>query len=76
MNTSQKLARYNVTVKGQGTAPLLFVHGYGCDQNMWRKVVPHFEADYKIILVDLIGAGNSDITAYDYEKYSSLQGLL
>lgn len=64
---------FNITVSGKGTQPLLFAHGYGCDQNMWRFLYPTFEAQYKIILFDYIGAGDSDISLYSKEKYNSLQ---
>lgn len=67
------LTRNNVTVRGEGQ-PILFVHGFGCDQNMWRFVTPAFEQDYKLVLVDLVGAGNSDSSAYDIQKYNSLHG--
>jgi sigma-B regulation protein RsbQ len=52
---------------------MLFVHGLGCDQHMWRMVAPAFEARYQTVLLDLVGAGKSDLTAYDPERYSSLQ---
>jgi sigma-B regulation protein RsbQ len=64
----------NVTVLGRGTRPILFAHGFGCDQNMWRYVVPAFTADYKVILFDHVGAGNSDISAFDRTKYRTLKG--
>ena len=53
---------------------MLFAHGFGCDQNMWRFITPAFENDYKIILFDYVGAGKSDISAYNAERYSTLQG--
>lgn len=53
---------------------MLFVHGFGCDQNMWRYVTPAFEDDYKIVLIDHVGAGNSDLAAYRPEKYAQLEG--
>lgn len=53
---------------------MLFAHGFGCDQNMWRFVVPAFENDYRIILFDYVGAGKSDKSAYNSERYSSLNG--
>jgi sigma-B regulation protein RsbQ len=53
---------------------MFFVHGYGCDQNMWRFITPEFKDDYKIILIDLVGSGKSDENSYDYDKYSSLEG--
>lgn len=66
--------RNNVTQFGKGTQPLLFAHGYGCDQNMWRFITPEFENDYKILLFDHVGSGKSDASAYDFEKYDSLHG--
>jgi sigma-B regulation protein RsbQ len=53
---------------------MLFAHGFGCDQNMWRYVAPAFEDRYRVILYDHVGAGKSDAAAYDREKYSSLDG--
>ncbi|MFC6999539.1 alpha/beta fold hydrolase [Rufibacter roseus] len=67
------IERNNVTIKGKGTTPIIFAHGYGCDQNMWRYITPAFEEDYKIILFDHVGFGNSDTSAYTLERYSSLQ---
>jgi sigma-B regulation protein RsbQ len=52
----------------------LFVHGFGCDQNMWRYVAPRFEDQFRVVLFDHIGAGNSDPSAYDPQRYSSLSG--
>jgi sigma-B regulation protein RsbQ len=70
MTVTQKL---NVKVLGQGTQPMLFAHGYGCDQKMWRYIVPAFEQDYKIILFDHIGFGNSDASDYSIGRYHSLE---
>ncbi len=53
---------------------MLFAHGFGCDQNMWRYVAPAFEEDYQVILFDHVGAGNSDLSAYSSQKYSQLEG--
>jgi sigma-B regulation protein RsbQ len=53
---------------------MLFAHGFGCDQNMWRFVAPAFEDRYRVILFDHVGAGGSDLQAYDRAKYSSLAG--
>jgi sigma-B regulation protein RsbQ len=63
-----------VKTSGAGTRPMVFAHGFGCDQNMWRYVAPAFEGDFKVILFDLIGAGGSDHSAYDPDRYASLQG--
>jgi sigma-B regulation protein RsbQ len=53
---------------------MLFAHGFGCDQNMWRYVAPAFEDRYRVVLFDHVGAGRSDIAAYDRGKYASLGG--
>ena len=53
---------------------MLFAHGFGCDQNMWRFITPAFENDYKIILFDYVGAGKSDKSAYNQERYAALEG--
>ncbi|MEG5086531.1 MULTISPECIES: alpha/beta hydrolase [unclassified Microcoleus] len=55
---------------------MMFAHGFGCDQNMWRFVTQAFEKDYKIILFDYVGSGQSDISAYSYERYSDLNGYV
>lgn len=68
------IARNNVTVRGGGQRPMVFAHGFGCDQNMWRHVKPAFEQDYKVVLFDHVGCGQSDLNAYDRLKYSSLSG--
>ena len=68
------IKRNNVTVKGNSQKTIIFAHGFGCDQNMWRFVTPAFEKDYKIILFDYVGCGKSDVTAYSLERYSALQG--
>lgn len=68
------IQRNNVKIRGEGTTPMLFAHGFGCDQNMWRFVAPKFEEDYRTVLFDHVGAGKSDLTAYSYDKYDSLQG--
>src|SRR3984957_10131594 len=69
------LTRNNVTFGGQaGGQPMVFAHGYGCDQNMWRFVVPAFAGQYRTVLFDFIGAGGSDLSAYDPQRYGSLHG--
>jgi sigma-B regulation protein RsbQ len=68
------LLRNNVKIIGDGLRTLMFAHGYGCDQNMWRAVTPTFEKDFKIILFDYVGAGESDLSAFDRTRYSTLAG--
>ncbi len=67
-------ARHHITIAGVGTTPMLFVHGFGCDQRMWRFAAPTFCDRYRTILLDQIGAGRSDLSAYDARKYATLQG--
>jgi sigma-B regulation protein RsbQ len=69
-------ARNNVVIRGRGTQPMLFAHGFGCDQTMWRFVTPAFEDDYRIVLFDYVGSGKSDWSAYDPERYSTLEGYV
>ncbi len=68
------IKRNNIQVVGTGTRPMIMIHGFGCDQNMWRYVVPAFKEKYKIILLDLVGTGMSDLSAYDAVKYKTLHG--
>jgi sigma-B regulation protein RsbQ len=67
------LRRNNVHVQGEGP-PMVFVHGFGCDQAMWRLLAPHYAATHTCILMDLVGSGRSDLAAYDPRKYSTLHG--
>jgi len=68
------IVRNNVRVSGRGSQPMLFAHGFGCDQHMWRFIAPAFEADYRVVMFDYVGAGHSDLGAYDAERYSTLDG--
>lgn len=61
-------------VFGSGPQAMVFAHGFGCDQNMWRFVTPAFESDFKIVLFDYVGSGKSDLSAYRAERYSNLDG--
>jgi sigma-B regulation protein RsbQ len=67
--------RNNVILHGPDAGqPIMFAHGFGCDQHMWRYVWPAFADDYRVVLFDHVGAGGSDVRAYDSKRYSSLQG--
>ncbi|NSY14780.1 alpha/beta fold hydrolase [Agrobacterium vitis] len=68
------IQRNNVVSRGNGKRAMVFSHGFGCDQNMWRLVAPAFEGDFQTVLFDHVGAGKSDLAAYDSEKYGSLDG--
>lgn len=66
--------RHNVNIRGAGERAMMFAHGFGCDQNMWRLVAPAFEDRFRVVLFDQIGAGKSDLTAYEPDKYATLAG--
>jgi sigma-B regulation protein RsbQ len=66
--------RNNVNVSGGGERSMVFAHGFGCDQHMWTEVARNFERDFRVILFDHVGAGGSDLAAYDARKYSRLDG--
>ncbi len=66
-------SRHHVTESGVAHGrPMVFAHGFGCDQAMWRFVAPAFEDRYRVVLFDHVGAGRSDLSAYDPDRYSSL----
>jgi len=71
---SAVLERHHVKVTGRGEQPMMFAHGYGCDQNMWRFVTPAFEDRYRIVLFDHVGHGQADAAAFDQTRYGSLDG--
>ena len=67
--------RHNVTLRGPEDAPvMLFAHGFGCDQSMWRFVAPAFEATHRVVLFDHAGCGGADPAAYDVTRHGSLEG--
>src|SRR3954467_11948523 len=69
------VTRNNVTIGGgESGRPMIFAHGFGCDQHMWRFVAPAFEADHRVVLFDHVGAGGADLSAYDEARYGSLDG--
>lgn len=75
MQVSTVAERNNVTTAGLAEGPVvLFAHGFGCDQDMWRRVLPAFVEDYRVVLFDHVGAGRSDSAAYERDKYASLDG--
>ncbi len=68
------IKRNNVVINGNGENVIMFAHGFGCDQNMWRYVYPAFQDNYTTVLFDHVGAGNSDLSAYSFQKYDELEG--
>ncbi|MFD4635273.1 alpha/beta fold hydrolase [Streptomyces sp. NPDC058284] len=70
-------SRNHVTVTGRTGGPVVILaHGFGCDQNMWRLVVPTLERDFTVVLFDHVGAGRSDLSAWSRERYSTLGGYV
>ncbi len=59
---------------GEGDQSIILAHGFGCNQNVWRHLVAAYKSKYKLILFDFVGAGQSDLSAYDSKRYSSLEG--
>jgi len=73
--TVDVVTRNNVRVLGNPDGrPMIFAHGFGCSQETWRRVVPAFLDEYRVVLFDHVGAGGSDLSAYDPGKYDSLDG--
>lgn len=72
--SSDILTRNNVNSSGGNGRPMLFAHGFGCDQNMWRFVAPAFADDHRVVLFDYVGSGKSDLKSYDESRYASLDG--
>lgn len=67
------LLRNNVNVSGSGERTMMFAHGFGCDQHMWAEVAQRFEDEFQVVLFDHVGAGRSDLAAYNSERYATLQ---
>ena len=73
--TGPVAARLNVTSTGPADGPVvLLAHGFGCDQGMWDGVVPYFAEDHRVVRYDLMGYGRSDLSAYDADRYATLDG--
>ncbi len=53
---------------------MVFAHGFGCDQSMWRHVWPAFADDHQVVLFDHVGHGGGDPAAFDPERYAALDG--
>ena len=67
--------RNNVVEHGSPSArPIVFAHGYGCDQGMWRFVWPAFAHDHRVVLFDHVGLGGSDAGAWDSLRHATLEG--
>ncbi|WP_066340396.1 alpha/beta fold hydrolase [Azohydromonas lata] len=67
-------SQHNVKVIGNQAASIVFMHGYGCDQQVWRHVAPAFAQDHRIVLFDLLGSAASNSGTFDRHKYANLEG--
>jgi len=74
MNRKEIFDRNNINIIGSGNKTLLLAHGFGCDQNMWKFILPELKKRFKVILFDFVGCGNSDLGAFSQARYSSLLG--
>lgn len=68
--------RHHVSCYGTGEQPIVFAHGFGTDQHAWQYVAPAFAAQHRVVLFDLVGAGASDKTAYNFTRYLTLDGYV
>ena len=73
-NMMSAVEHFAVNITGSGDKAIVFLHGYGCDSGMWRKVVPSFEKDFRVITYDLVGYGKSAAKHYHMDRYSTLDG--
>jgi len=70
------LKRNNVRIIGEGNQTIIFAHGFGCDQNVWRHLIQAYQNRYQLVLFDFVGAGQSDLSAYNSERYQSMDGYV
>ncbi|MFD1255076.1 MAG: alpha/beta fold hydrolase [Devosia sp.] len=68
------LSRNNVAIRGDGERTLVLAHGFGCDQNMWQRLMPHLDG-FRLVLFDYTGSGGSDLSAFDLDRHSRLEGF-
>jgi sigma-B regulation protein RsbQ len=75
MGDSGAVGRNNVVIRGREDGPVVMLaHGFGCDQNLWRRIVPGLARDFRVVLFDHVGAGHSDLSAWDPQRYATLDG--
>jgi sigma-B regulation protein RsbQ len=71
---SKIIKRNNVKILGAGQKTLMLAHGFGCDQNMWRFMLPVLEKQFTVVVFDYVGSGQSDLESFSTKRYSSLEG--
>lgn len=53
-------ARVHYTSRGAGDHALVLVHGWSCDQTVWKRNAPGLAESTRVIAIDLLGHGQSD----------------
>jgi sigma-B regulation protein RsbQ len=74
LGVTDVLQRNNVHIIGQGPRTLLLCNGFGYNQRLWDHLAPALAAQYRVVLFDHVGSGESDRQAYDVQKYNRLDG--
>lgn len=77
LNEAQRhgvLKRHGVRVIGHGKPPMLLCNGFGCTQRIWHYLTTALAVHHQVIVFDYVGSGDSDRSAYDPQKYSTLAG--
>lgn len=73
-NKDDIVKRNNIKISGCGEKTLLLAHGFGCDQNMWRFMLPELEKQFTVVVFDYVGSGQSDLESFSKKRYESLEG--
>lgn len=55
MLATNPVTRFAIKTYGTHNNPIVFAHGLGCDQAMWKDVAPAFRSRHQIVLFDLMG---------------------
>ncbi|MDQ0648257.1 sigma-B regulation protein RsbQ [Microbacterium natoriense] len=75
LSAEEIMRRNAVTILGPVDADVIvFAHGYGTDQSIWRPIAETFAADHRVVLFDYVGSGASDLGSYDERRYDALEG--
>lgn len=74
LSKEKVIARNNIHITGSGPKTLLLAHGFGCDQEMWRFLTPDLEERYTLVLLDYVGSGRSELSAFSESRYAGLEG--
>lgn len=72
--SQEVLRKNNVSITGnvRSEKTLLFVPGFGNDQTAWHKIVPAYSEDYRILLIDNVGASQCNRADFVHNRYQKL----